>query len=56
MRIKIVLTAVAAGLLFAAGLATPAAANPGPGDSFACAPGQQGNPEPAFRPPACDKP
>jgi hypothetical protein len=57
MRIKIVLTAVAAGLLFAAGaFAAPAAANPGPGQSFACAPGQQGNPEPAFKPPACDKP
>lgn len=36
-------------------VASPALANPGPGGSHACAPGQQGNPEPAFKPAACDK-
>jgi hypothetical protein len=55
MRTKIV-AAVAAGLLAVAGLAAPAGANPGPGQSHACAPGQQGNQEPAFKPPACDHP
>jgi hypothetical protein len=55
MRIKI-FTAVAVGLLAAGAFAAPAAANPGPGQSHQCAPGQQGNPEPAFRPAACDKP
>jgi hypothetical protein len=37
-------------------LAVPASADPGPGGTnpgYVCAPGQQGNPEPGFRPPAC---
>jgi hypothetical protein len=34
--------------------AAAASANPGPGNSFACAPGQQGNPAPGFKPAACD--
>jgi hypothetical protein len=55
MKIKI-LAALAIGLFTAGALAAPAAANPGPGESFACAPGQQGNPEPAFKPAACDRP
>lgn len=33
--------------------ATAASANPGPGNSFACAPGHQGNPAPGFKPAAC---
>jgi hypothetical protein len=55
MRIKII-AAVAAGLFAAAGLAAPAGANPGPGESHSCAPGQHGNGDPAFKPPACDRP
>lgn len=45
--------AFTAAALFAA--AAPATANPGPGNSHSCAPGQQGNNEPAFKPAACDK-
>ena len=51
---KALAVAVLAAALGAA-FAAPASANPGPGDSHACAPGQQGNPEPAFKPAACDK-
>jgi len=36
------------------GLSLPSYANPGPGNSFACAPGHQGNPAPGFKPAACD--
>jgi hypothetical protein len=52
MRIKII-AAVAAGLLAVAGLAAPAGANPGPGQSHECAPGQHSGPTP---PGACDRP
>jgi hypothetical protein len=52
MRIKII-TAIAAGLLAAGAFAAPAAANPGPGDSHQCAPGQHAGPTP---PGACDRP
>ena len=35
------------------GLQLPAFGNPGPGNSFACAPGHQGNPAPGFKPASC---
>lgn len=57
MMSKTVKRVVAALMLAAAlsvGAAGSALANPGPGNSFSCAPGQQGNPDPAFKPGACD--
>jgi hypothetical protein len=44
----------AAALALTLGTAAPALANPGPGSSTSCAPGQQGNPDPAFKPGSCD--
>lgn len=47
--------AIAVGLIVTA--ATPASADPEPGGNnpaYVCAPGQQGNPHPGFKPPACD--
>jgi hypothetical protein len=52
MRKTIAIAALIAGLML--GSATAASANPGPGNSHACAPGQQGNHDPAFKPGACD--
>jgi hypothetical protein len=52
MRKLIAIAALAAALLV--GAATAVNANPGPGNSHACAPGQQGNNDPAFKPAACD--
>jgi hypothetical protein len=58
MDVKVKMMAAAAAavgvLLSTAGVAV---ADPGPGGTNpakVCAPGQQGNPEPGFRPPACE--
>jgi hypothetical protein len=48
------LAAAVATAAFLLGTAAPALANPGPGNSSSCAPGQQGNPDPAFKPGSCD--
>jgi hypothetical protein len=50
---KILATAALAAALLV-GAATAVSANPGPGNSHSCAPGQQGNQDPGFKPGACD--
>jgi hypothetical protein len=51
--IRRITAAAIAAFALALSVSVPAHANPGPGESFACAPGQQGNPEPGFKPEAC---
>jgi hypothetical protein len=52
MRRVIAAAVTATALLI--GTAGAVSANPGPGNSHSCAPGQQGNQDPGFKPAACD--
>jgi hypothetical protein len=54
MLMKLLVAALITGGVLALA-AAPATANPGTGNSFSCAPGQQGNQDPGWKPPACDK-
>jgi hypothetical protein len=52
MKKLVAILALTAALIV--GSAASAFANPGPGNSNQCAPGQQGNQDPAFKPGSCD--
>lgn len=54
MRARKIIAALALAAALTLGAASTALANPGPGNSFSCAPGQQGNTDPGFRPGSCD--
>lgn len=50
---KRLLLAATAALLLSLSVVAPTLANPGPGNSNQCAPGQQGNADPGFKPGVC---